>query len=235
MLTPKTSLLETAKISLVLVSILFLSAAARADLPRVSTIRCGAVVGRPHFEIDKTSNVAGVPTRFMTGRPNDYVGSYIDVDWLNPHGKHAGLGWVAGGTYWQTGYWLNWDIPELGVSLDPLRSWWQVVHTYGGALGYVQAGPARLLASVKLVFGYSSFRLKSGNTSETGSDEYAGIQPGIEARLQLSRVVGLTAGYNTILLLDRYPDYEVEPGVRLHGEHTAWPTEIQAGLSFSKN
>ncbi len=234
MSAPKTCLSVTAKISLALASVLLLAGAAPSAERGPNTVRFGSVWGRPHFVIDETNAVAGVPTRFFTGRPNDYLGWYLEFEQRSPRGKQWGLGWVAGAKAWQTGYWLNWDVPDLGVSLEPMRSKWQVGYLSAGPLAYVQAGPARLMASVSLTFGMSTFELKTEDASESGAAIYGGFQPGIEGNLQLSRVVGLTAGYNATLLLIRHPEYDVEEGVTLHGQHTSWPTEFHASLSFSK-
>lgn len=198
----------------------------------VSAVRTGLILGHPHFSIRQTTTVTGVPVDFSTSRPKDNTGWFIEGDRIWSPASHFGYGVVAGARIWQTGYWLNWEVPERGVSLDPLRSWWVAAYLHGGALVWAGIGPLRLVPSVNIVFGSSSFELKNASERESGSDLLLGLMPGIEGRIRIWRKISCSAGYKTALFLNRNPDYEVEPGVTLTGKHSADPEELFFGVTF---
>lgn len=221
------------KIIRLLIFAVILSAASSAAMADNTTcLRAGVILGRPHFSIRQTTDVAGAPVHFMTGRPKDNIGWYFEAERLRPTNRFFGFGLMAGARFWRTGYWLNWEMPEQGVSLDPLESRWDAVYIHGGGLVWIGFGPLRIVPSVNLIAGSSSFELKSGSQTESGSDPFIGIMPGIEGRVKIWRAISCAAGYRTDLILNRSPDYEVEPGVTLVGAHSAAPEELYFGISF---
>lgn len=197
------------------------------------TMFIGMEYARPHFSIDHHVNVGGDDVHFFTSRHIDYLGWYFKVNYYRPLSRNFGYGYTGAMGLWETGYWLNWEMPDYGVSLDPLKSELTCIYFDIGIILYGRWGPLNILPFLAVPIGYTSFSLTIEDEVESGDASYFGLDGGVEAQLQLSKTVSLTIGYKTTKLINSSPSYEVEEDVELKGMFHKMPEEFYFGVSFS--
>lgn len=210
---------------------------AQQKLPgRTWDFEFGSVLGRPNFAINNVVDVDGIPARFFTGKPQDYLGWSFGVRETMPFSRHFSICPMAGIRVSKTGYWLNWEHLGARVSLDPMRSSLSVWYTYFGVGLSGRLGPFGLTPSLSIPVGQSMFTLTpQGGVAETGTDLFSGIQPGIDLRARLIGRLSLTAGYRATALVKPSPRYKVEEAVTLRGSHSGLAEELHLTLTLSRS
>ena len=212
-------------------ALLLLFAAVGQAGPRGSFL-IGLDYAHHQFSIDHTTTLVGDRVRFFTGRPVRYLGWSFNLARFNPWSAYVGYGFLFGVSAVETRYHLNWEMPDLGVSLQPLPSGLGCWYLEFGPLLYLKAGPLRVFPYVAVPVGLSSFSLIINETEEGGSAFYSGLTGGLEVRLHLSEDFAFAAGYKTTALLNPRSDYTVEEGVTLRGVFANRPQELYGGIVF---
>jgi len=186
---------------------------------------------RPRFSMDCTLRPWGDAYRFFTGRPDHYLGWRLQVRTEPAGSPRAGFGQMLSLGIWQTRYWLNWEVPEYGSSVSPLKARLTGYSVEWGVHAYRRIGGVRISPSVTLPLVLTGFTIEARGTSESGYAIHGGAALGIEAGIGIGGGRELTLGHRRTFLFPREPHYTVEPSVTLHGQFDMGPSEFYLGLT----
>jgi hypothetical protein len=187
---------------------------------------------RPYFAIDCNLNVSDTDCHFFTSRPIEYLGWRFALSGQFPISDKFGYGGFAGVSVWTADYWMNLEMPSLGVSLDPMKSSLQGLYFDLGPLVYVRLGPLKVLPYFGVPIGLSRLVVDVEGQTEVGNALYLGLEGGAEVQLQVVNILSLSLGYKRTLLQSSRPRYTLEEGVELQGEFRKMPEELYFGLSL---
>jgi hypothetical protein len=187
---------------------------------------------RPQFSIRQNTEVAGVPVRFFTSRPVDYLGWRMDIASHQMPSKWFVYGFSFGASSWEAGYALNWEMPDLGVALDPFSASLSCFYFEFRGNAALRLGPVVIGPFVSVPVGLSTFDLSNSEFSEGGAALYTGGSLGAELTIRPFRWLGLVAGGKLTEALLRNPGYTVEEGLTLTGHHSGPVQELYGGLAF---
>jgi len=204
-----------------------------ADRTETTLVHLGSNYARTRFEIDQIMNVEGVQTHFFTSprQQTDYLGFYLNTTREFTVNKHFGYGGRVGMGWWQAGYILNWEMPEYGTSLEPIKSTIASAYFEFGSLFFCRAGPLKISPCLTIPVGLSEYDITVGGEGEGGVVVYSGLNAGLETGLFLGNSFGLVLGYQRLLMLRFATRYKLEEGIRLRGRFSDMPEVIYFGIA----
>jgi len=197
----------------------------------------GVTLAQTDFSINQSINLVEENVRFFTGKrqATNYLGFYMNGQAFRPFSKHFGLSSKISLEWWQAGYILNWDMPENGLSLEPIESTIRAMY-FDLAFGvYTQWGPLRIIPLIRVPIGVSNLSITIEGNEETGASFYSGLSGNLEAQIVFFDVFSLNCGYLTTLIFSSTSKYEVEEGVKLEGEFNSMPEVLYLGISIYNN
>lgn len=185
------------------------------------------------FSIDRHLLISGESVHFFTGPPvQKFSGFYLRLTGLVPISDHVLSGGSLGVHSWTTKYCLNWELPDRGLALEPMKSNLYGLYLEGSFLIAGRLDRLTVFPFLGASIGFSAIEVDVEGQVETGSAFYWAGSAGAEARLRLVSTVFMTVGYKTNLLLNTEPAYEIEEGLKLRSRFGRVRQEAYVGLGL---
>lgn len=197
-----------------------------------NTVFAQAEYVSPGFSIDHAVPIMGEEVHFFTSRPMHYLGWSFKCTYEVPKTDHFGYGYLFGMGYWKTGFWLNWELPSLSLSVDPMTSTLGCFHADPGFLLYYRVLFLRIVPYVAIPVGLSTFSLINEGNKEEGNAFYCALDGGVRADLALVADLHLAFGYEIGIPLNSNPSFNVEEGVQLVGGYDKPPQQFFVAILY---
>jgi hypothetical protein len=175
----------------------------------------------------------GDTAHLFTGKQLGFLGWMLEVA---PGWSRAGVlwyGWSIGVVTWQASYLLNKEFPRLGVAMEPLPVDLQCAYVDLGLHATLHLRLLSIRPYLSLPVGLTSVIVDAGDGDiQADNALYLGAAGGLEARLNISRAFGLTAGYR--LTWPAYSSIHLTANdVSLAGQVRRPVEELYAGVTLT--